>query len=127
VFAVGLFYAINAQRISMPESFPAPSRIAVGLKRGARTLARWHPLAPLYRKFTFRVGEDVLVRWAREENNAYLGLDDIDSHTPLTSSWSGSAPATLFVADPEEGRFVGEDEMIPLSPSPRKGGVKRYV
>jgi len=116
---VGLVYAIHTDRVSV--RMPSTNR----LKRTARSFARWHPLAFVYRRFTFRVGEETLVRWAREdEDSAYIGLDSVDS--PIDSQWKRGA--SIFAVDNEEGRFVGDDdESIPLHPSPRKGGAKRYV
>lgn len=119
---VGLVYAVRTGRVSVkvpPQSI---------LRQVPRLLGRWHPLAALFRRFTFRVGEETLVRWAREEEDgAYIGLDSVEG--PTDSKWKRGA--SIFAVDDEEdeqGRFVGDDdESIPLHPSPHKGSVKRYV
>jgi hypothetical protein len=118
---LSLLYVAFTQRLHNS----TPGYMFSSMKRATRTFARWHPLAPLYRRFTFRVGEDVLVRWAREEEDPYLSLDTMDERP---SSGFGQRGATIFVAEPEDDRFLGQDdEMLPLTPSPRKGGIKRYV
>lgn len=41
--------------------------------RSLKRLLDRHPLASLFRRFTFRVGERTLVRWAREDAR-YTGV-----------------------------------------------------
>ena len=55
----------------------------------------------------FRVGENVLVRWAHED----VLLDDMDDET---------------VVNGDDVNYVYEEEQIPLKPSPRKSGIVTY-
>lgn len=76
-----------------------PPRI---LRRIVSRFLKRHP------SLQFRVGESVLVRWAREE----IDLDEDDP---------------MFVNGDDAGRFLIDDEEgIPLKPSPRKGGIITY-
>lgn len=89
----------------------------------------YHPLAPLYRRFTFRVGESGfgILRWARRRAGyESVGREQMlfDSELDETGDWINGRT----VAD-EDQTVVGDDEVLPVtSPSPRKSsfGIKSY-
>ena len=72
------------------------------LRRSISKILKNHPSL-----LRWRVGENVLVRWAREE----IDLDEDDP---------------MLITDDEISRFLDEEEGIPLKPSPRKGGITSY-
>jgi hypothetical protein len=94
-----------------------------------RTFAAHHPLAPLYRRFTFRLGEAGLLRWARRR----AGYEDLSRYDAALFDAAELDGAEEWVngRGSGEGTLVGDGDVsgLPFSASPRKttfSGIKSY-